>query len=64
VERGLGQQTFTIPYGGEQLYRSVDVGKAYLLERPNDGSAQAVRKLAEELLRRHASRLRMASRAS
>jgi pilus assembly protein CpaE len=64
VERGLGQQTFTIPYGGEQLYRSVDVGKAYLLERPNDASAQAVRKLAEDLLRRHASRLRMSSRAS
>jgi pilus assembly protein CpaE len=64
VERGLGQQTFTIPYGGEQLYRSVDVGKAYLLERPNDASAQALRKLAEELLRRHASHLRMISRAS
>jgi pilus assembly protein CpaE len=64
VERGLGQQTFTIPYGGEQLYRSVDVGKAYLLERPNDASAQAVRKLAEDLLRRHASRLRVATQAS
>jgi pilus assembly protein CpaE len=64
VERGLGQQTFTIPYGGEQLYRSVDVGKAYLLERPNDASAQAIRKLAEDLLRRHASRLRVATQAS
>jgi pilus assembly protein CpaE len=63
VERGLNQQTFTIPYGGEQLYRAVDVGKAYLLERPNDSSAQAIRKLAEELVKRRASNVRTAARA-
>ena len=63
VERGLGQESFQIPYGGEQLYRAVDVGKAYILERPNDLSALAIRKLADELLRRRALPGRVAADA-
>jgi len=52
VEKGLGKPTFTIPYGGDPLYRSVDVGKVYLLERPNDPTAVAIKTLADQLVER------------
>jgi Flp pilus assembly CpaE family ATPase len=63
VEKGLGHSAFEIPYGGEQLYRAVDVGKAYVLERPNDATAQALRKLAASLAKRHAARVKVAAAA-
>jgi pilus assembly protein CpaE len=47
VEKGLGRSAHRIPYGGEQLYRSVDVGRSFVLERPNDATAQAIRRVAE-----------------
>ena len=52
VERGLGNPTFTVPYGGEQLYRSVDVGKSFVLEAPKEPFSVAIRKLAELLVQR------------
>jgi pilus assembly protein CpaE len=58
VERGLGRDAITLPYGGEQLHRAVDVGRAYILERPNDPAAVALQKLADELVVRHAERTR------
>jgi pilus assembly protein CpaE len=63
VERGLGNPTFTIPYGGEQLYRSVDVGKSFVLEQPKDPFSVAIRKLADLLVKRHEERVGI-SRAS
>jgi pilus assembly protein CpaE len=56
VERGLGRDAMTIPYGGEQLHRAVDVGRAYILERPGDPTAIALQKLASDLVERHAGR--------
>ena len=47
VEKGLGRSAYRVPYGGEQLYRSVDIGKSYVLDRPGDPTAQAIKKLAE-----------------
>lgn len=64
VERGLGNPTFTIPYGGEQLYRSVDVGKSFVLEQPKDPFSVAIRKLADLLVKRHEDRVGASSRAS
>jgi pilus assembly protein CpaE len=58
VERGLGRDSITLPYGGEQLHRAVDVGRAYILERPNDPTAVALQKLADELVVRHEERTR------
>jgi len=52
VERGLGSPTFTVPYGGEQLYRSVDVGKSFVLEAPKEPFSVAIRKLADLLVSR------------
>jgi pilus assembly protein CpaE len=52
VERGLGNPTFTVPYGGEQLYRSVDVGKSFVLEAPKEPFSVAIRKLADLLVAR------------
>lgn len=57
VERGLGNPTFTIPYGGEQLYRSVDVGKSFVLEQPKEPFSVAIRKLADLLVKRHEDRV-------
>ena len=56
VEKGLGRPTFTIPYGGDSLYRAVDVGKVYLLERPNEPTAIAISKLADQLVERQKAR--------
>ncbi|MFN2464832.1 MAG: response regulator [Candidatus Dormibacteria bacterium] len=56
VERGLGNPTFTIPHGGEQLYRSVDVGKSFVLEQPKDPFSVAIRKLGDLLVKRHEDR--------
>jgi MinD-like ATPase involved in chromosome partitioning or flagellar assembly len=50
VERGLNRAVFSIPYGGEALNRSIDVGKVYVLERPNDPTALAIRRLADQLV--------------
>ena len=58
VEKGLGKPTFTIPYGGDALYRSVDVGKVYLLEKPNEPTAVAIKNLAEALVERSQARRR------
>ena len=52
VERGLGRQTFTVPYGGEQLYRSVDVGKSFVLEAPRAPFSVAIHRLADLLVKR------------
>ena len=59
VERGLGNPTFTIPYGGEQLYRSVDVGKSFVLESPKEPFSVAIRKLADLLVKRREERAAM-----
>jgi pilus assembly protein CpaE len=59
VERGLGRDAITLPYGGEQLHRAVDVGRAYILERPGDPTAVALQKLANNLVERHAERNRV-----
>jgi pilus assembly protein CpaE len=64
VERGLGNPTFTIPYGGEQLYRSVDVGKSFVLEQPKDPFSVAIKKLADLLVKRHEDRVGASTRAS
>jgi pilus assembly protein CpaE len=56
VERGLGREATTLPYGGEQLHRAVDVGRAYILERPNDPTALALQKLAGDLVDRYEAR--------
>jgi pilus assembly protein CpaE len=58
VERGLGRDAFTLPYGGEQLHRAVDVGRPYILERPNDPTALALQKLAQDLVERYEVRSR------
>jgi Flp pilus assembly CpaE family ATPase len=58
VERGLGRDSITLPYGGEQLHRAVDVGRAYILERPSDPTAVALQKLADELVVRREERIR------
>jgi MinD-like ATPase involved in chromosome partitioning or flagellar assembly len=50
VEKGLNRAVFSIPYGGEALHRSIDVGKVYVLERPSDPTALAIRKLADQLV--------------
>ncbi len=63
VERGLGQAAYTVPYGGEQLHRAVDVGRAYILERPGDPTAMALQKLAGDLVERHAARAEVAAAA-
>lgn len=60
VEKGLNRATFSIPHGGEQLARSVDIGKAYVLEYPNEPAAQALRKLADQLIVRFRERLSLA----
>lgn len=57
VERGLGTPTFTVPYGGEPLYRSVDVGKSFVLEAPKEPFSVAIRKLAEVLVTRASDRV-------
>ncbi|HEV1998704.1 MAG TPA: response regulator [Candidatus Dormibacteraeota bacterium] len=57
VERGLGSPTFTVPYGGEQLYRSVDVGKSFVLEAPREPFSVAIRKLADLLVTRARDRV-------
>jgi len=64
VERGLGNPTFTIPYGGEQLYRSVDVGKSFVLEQPKEPFSVAIKKLADLLVKRHVERVGPSPRAS
>ena len=56
VEKGLNHPVFTHPYGGEALYRSVDVGKAYVLERPNEPTAIAIKRLSEMLVERSKTR--------
>ncbi len=53
VEKGLGRSTVVVPYGGDPLYRALDVGKAFVLERPNDSTAQVLRKMAATLVERH-----------
>jgi pilus assembly protein CpaE len=50
VERGLNRQVYPIPYGGEALHRSIDVGKCYVLDRPADPTSVAIRKLADQLV--------------
>lgn len=64
VERGLGNPTFTIPYGGEQLYRSVDVGKSFVLEQPKDPFSVAIKRLADILVQRHEDRVGASPRPS
>jgi pilus assembly protein CpaE len=64
VEKGLGQSTFTVPYGGDPLVRSVDTGKPYVLERPNEPTAIAIKRLADELLERHRVRSRRSAAAA
>jgi len=56
VERGLGNPTYTIPYGGEALYRSVDVGKSFVLESPKEPFSVAIRKLGDLLVKRREER--------
>ncbi|MGB2938891.1 MAG: AAA family ATPase [Candidatus Dormiibacterota bacterium] len=64
VEKGLGRSTVVVPYGGDQLYRAVDVGKVFVQERPNDSTAQVLRKLAATLVERHAAGNEVAAQAS
>jgi pilus assembly protein CpaE len=64
VEKGLGQSTFTVPYGGDALVRSVDTGKPYVLERPNEPTAIAIKRLADVLLERHKVRSRRSAAAA
>lgn len=52
VERGLNRSTFVIPHGGDELHRSVDVGKAFVSEYPNQPTAIAIKKLSEQLVQR------------
>jgi pilus assembly protein CpaE len=52
VERGLNRSTFVIPHGGDELHRSVDVGKAFVTEYPNHPAAIAIKKLSEQLVQR------------
>ena len=52
VERGLGSPTFTVPYGGEPLYASVDKGKSFVLEAPKDAFSLAIKKLSDTLVER------------
>jgi pilus assembly protein CpaE len=60
VEKGLNRATFSVPHGGEQLARSIDIGKAYVLENPNEPAAQALKKLTEQLIARFRERARLA----
>jgi pilus assembly protein CpaE len=57
VERGLGNPTYTIPYGGEHLYRSVDVGRSFVLEAPKEPFSVAIKKLSDLLVKRRQERL-------
>jgi pilus assembly protein CpaE len=59
VEKGLNRATFTIPHGGEQLHRSVDIGKAFVMEHPNEPTAVALRRLADLLVARYRDRARL-----
>ena len=64
VEKGLGHPAVVIPYGGDQLYRALDVGKVFVQERPNDSTAQALRKLAAMLVERSAASTEVEAQAS
>ena len=58
VERGLNHPIFAIPYGGESLYRAVDVGRTFITERPQEPAAIALQRLGEMLFERHAAKAR------
>jgi pilus assembly protein CpaE len=64
VEKGLGHQAAVIPYGGDQLYRALDVGKVFVQERPNDATAKALQRLADTLVERHTAADEVAAQAS
>ena len=64
VEKGLGHQAFVIPYGGDQLYRALDVGKVFIQERQNNSTAQALRKLMAMLVERSTANTEVAAQAS
>lgn len=64
VEKSLGVPTYPVPYGGDNLYRAVDVGKTYVHERPSDPTAQALRRLVPLLVERHQGQGAVSSQAS
>jgi Flp pilus assembly CpaE family ATPase len=64
VERNLGSTIFTIPYGGDNFHRSLDLGRTYLTEFPKEPTAQAIRKLADLLMQRRAERQRQQATAT
>jgi Flp pilus assembly CpaE family ATPase len=45
--------SLSIPYGGDALYRAVDLGQVFIKEHPKDPTAIAIRQLADEVVERH-----------
>ncbi len=50
IDRFLGRETLSIPYGGDAMHESVNKGRPYILDHAGEPTGLAIRSLADHLL--------------